>query len=50
MKIFGSLIDNWFCYDKKYLFGLVNIYKKVCKDVLFKLDIVEDYWKNGEFN
>ncbi len=44
----NSLTEDWFRYDKQYLFGFGNIYKKVCKDVLSKLDIAEDYWKNGE--
>jgi hypothetical protein len=45
-----SSTDDWFRYDKKHLFGLGDIYKKVCKDVLSKLDIADDYWKNGEIN
>src|SRR6476646_11010384 len=28
----SSLKDDWFRYDKKHLFGLGDIYKKVCKD------------------
>ena len=48
MDTTGSLTDDWFRYDKKYLFGFGDIYKKVCKDVLSKLDIAENYWKNGE--
>lgn len=50
MKTESSLTEDWFRYDKKYLFGFGDIYKKVCKDVLSKLDIAEDYWKNGELN
>jgi hypothetical protein len=50
MNTESSLTEDWFRYDKKYLFGLGDIYKKVCKDVLSKLDIAEDYWKNGELN
>ncbi|MFY7938260.1 MAG: DUF4304 domain-containing protein [Flavobacterium sp.] len=50
MKTPDSSTDDWFRYDKKHLFGLGDIYKKVCKDVLSKLDIAEDYWKNGELN
>ena len=50
MKIESSWTEDWFRYDKKYLFGFGNIYRKVCKDVLSKLDIAEDYWKNGELN
>ena len=46
----SSLTDDWFRYDRKYLFGFGNIYKKVCKDVLSKLNIAEDYWKNGELS
>ncbi|MET4080507.1 hypothetical protein ABIB40_000447 [Pedobacter sp. UYP30] len=46
----GSSTDNWFRYDRKYLFGLGDIYKKISKDVLLKFDIAEDYWKNGELN
>lgn len=45
-----SSTDDWFRFDKKHLFGLGNIYKNVCKNVLSKLDIAEDYWKNGELN
>lgn len=45
-----SSTNDWFRYDKKYLFGLGDIYKKNCKDVLSKLDIADDYWKNGEVN
>ena len=45
-----SSTEDWFRYDKKLLFGLGDIYKKVCKDVLSKLDIADDYWKNGELN
>ena len=50
MDTTSSLTDDWFRYDKKYLFGFGDIYKKVCKDVLSKLDIAEDYWKNGELS
>jgi len=50
MNTENSWTDDWFRYDKKYLFGLGNIYKRVCKDVLSKLDIAEEYWKNGELN
>lgn len=46
----NSSTDDWFRYDRKYLFGFGDIYKKVCKDVLSKLDIAEDYWKNGELS
>ncbi len=46
----NSSRDDWFRYDKKYMFGFGNIYKKICKDVLAKLAIAEDYWKNGEIN
>ena len=46
----NSSTDDWFRYDKKHLFGFGDIYKKVCKDVLSKLDIAEDYWKNGELS
>lgn len=46
----SSLTEDWFRYDKKYLFGLGDIYKKVCKDVLSKLVVAEDYWKNGELS
>ena len=45
-----SLTEEWFRYDKKYLFGFGNIYKKLCKDVFSKLDNAEDYWKCGELN
>ncbi len=50
MDTTSSLTDDWFRYDRKYLFGFGDIYKKVCKDVLSKLDIAEDYWKNGELS
>jgi hypothetical protein len=50
MNTESSLTEDWFRYDKKHLFGLGDIYKKVCKDVLSKLDIAENYWKNGELN
>lgn len=46
----SSLTEDWFRYDKKYLFGLCDIYKKVCKDVLSKLHIADEYWKNGELS
>lgn len=50
MDTASSLTEDWFRYDKKYLFGFGDIYKKVCKDVLSKLDIAEDYWINGELS
>ena len=50
METDSSLTEDWFRYDKKYLFGFGDIYKKVCKDVLSKLDIAKDYWENGELN
>jgi hypothetical protein len=46
----NSLTDDWFRYDKQHLLGFGNIYKKVCKDVLSKLDRAEDYWQNGELS
>ena len=46
----SSSTDGWFRYNKKHFTGPENIYKKVCKDVLSKLDIADDYWKNGEIN
>ncbi|MEY4875870.1 MAG: hypothetical protein RL708_1019 [Bacteroidota bacterium] len=45
-----STTDSWFRYDKKYLLGFGNIYLKVCKDVLSKLDIANSYWADGEVN
>ena len=42
--------DDWFRYDKKHSFGLGDIYIKVCEDVLSKLGIADEYWKNGELN
>ena len=48
MKTPNNSTDDWFRYDKKYLFG--DIFKKVCKDVLSKIEVAEDYWKNGELN
>ena len=50
MNTESSLTEDWFRFDKKHLFGLGDIYNKVCKNVLSKLDIAEDYWKNGELN
>jgi hypothetical protein len=50
MNINRSSTDDWFRYDKKYLLGIRNIYKKNCQDVLLKLDIAEEYWKTGELN
>jgi hypothetical protein len=46
----SSLTEDWFRYDKRYLFGLGDIYKKVCKDVLSKLHIADEYWENGELS
>lgn len=46
----SSLTEDWFRYDREYLFGFRSIYKKVSKDVLSKLTIAEDYWKQGELN
>lgn len=46
----GRSTDDWFRYDRKYLFGLGDIYKKISKEVLLKFDIAEEYWKNGELN
>jgi hypothetical protein len=46
----NSSTDDWFRYDKKYLFGFGDIYKKVCKDVLSKFPIAEEYWENGELS
>lgn len=50
MKTTSSLTEDWFRYDKKYLFGLGDIYKKICKDVLLRIPFAEDYWQNGEVN
>lgn len=50
METTSSLHEDWFRYDREYLFGLRNIYKKVSKDVLSKLSIAEEYWKKGELN
>jgi len=50
MKTPNSTTDDWFRYDKKHILGLGDIYKKVCRDVLSKLDILEDYWENGELS
>jgi len=50
MQTTSSLKGDWFRYDKKQLFGLGDIYKKVCKEVLSKLDIATEYWENGELN
>jgi hypothetical protein len=48
MKTPDSLTDDWFRYDKKPLFGFGNIYNSVCKNVLSKLPIAEDFWANEE--
>jgi hypothetical protein len=50
MNTENSSTDDWFRYDEKHLFEFSNIYKTICKDVLSKLDIAEEYWKNGELN
>jgi len=50
MNTESSLNEDWFRYDKDYLFGLGNVYKKICKEVLQRIPIAEDYWKNGEVN
>lgn len=50
MDTTSSLTDDWFRYDKESLFGLVNVYKKLCKEVLHRIPIAEDYWQNGEVN
>jgi hypothetical protein len=46
----SSLTEDWFRYDKKYMFGFGDIYNKVCKDVLSKLHIADEYWENGELS
>lgn len=46
----NSSTDDWFRYDKKTRSGSDNVYKEVCDDVLSKLDIAEDFWKNGELS
>lgn len=46
----NSFKEDWFRYDKKYLWGFGNIYLKICKDILSKLDLMEEYWKNGYIN
>jgi hypothetical protein len=33
MNTESSLTKDWFRYDKKHLFGLGDVYKKVCKEV-----------------
>lgn len=50
MNTENSSTEDWFRYDKKHLLGFSDIHKKVCKYVLSKLDIAENYWKNGELN
>lgn len=50
MSTTDSQTEDWFRYDRKYLLGFGNIYKKVCKDVLSKLELAADYWRNGELN
>jgi len=46
----NSAKDDWFRYDTKTIFGIGDIYKNICNDILSKIDIAEDYWKNGELN
>lgn len=50
MNTASSLTEDWFRYDKKHLFGFCDIYKKICKEVLVRIPLAEDYWKNGEVN
>jgi len=45
-----SSTDDWFRYDIKHLLGLGDIYKKVSKDVLSKIEFANDYWEHGELN
>jgi hypothetical protein len=42
----NSSTEDWFRYDNKG--SKLNIYITVCKDVLSKLSIAEEYWKNGD--
>ena len=46
----SSLKEDWFRYDRKYLWGFGNIYLKICKDVLSRLELMEEYWKSGYIN
>jgi hypothetical protein len=50
MNTQSSLTADWFRYDQQYFLGFGNIYKKICKDVLSRLEIAEHYWQNGELN
>ena len=44
-----SFPEDWFRYDKSF-FSSDSIYKNVCKEVLSKLDIANEYWANGELS
>ena len=46
----NSSTDDWFRYDVKYLWGFGNIYLKICKEVLSKLDLMKNYWDSGYIN
>jgi hypothetical protein len=46
----GSSTDDWFRYDKKPLTETGDIYQEICKDVLSKLNIAEEFWNIGELN
>lgn len=50
METSNSLTDDWFRYDQSKSSAGLNIYQKVCEDVLSKLEVAEEYWKNGELN
>ena len=39
--------DDWFRYDKATVSDSHNVYNDVCEDILSKLEIADDYWKNG---
>jgi Domain of unknown function (DUF4304) len=45
----NSLTEDWFRYDSRES-SAPNIYVRVCKDVLSKFPIVEEYWNNGDIS
>ncbi|MDI1256286.1 MAG: hypothetical protein PSV16_09295 [Flavobacterium sp.] len=42
--------DDWFRYDRLCFFGLGDITKKVCREVILKLETAKEYWENGPVN
>ena len=39
----NSLTEDWFRYDKKYFFQK-DIYRRITKQVLEQMSIIDDYW------